>query len=167
MSHIGYTDLRIAEMKNDLDKLFARGRYASPSNLVAHDGYFAQSLVTKYGMSTAEMERTIEKHKLLTKSGAALKVEVDPNPGSQISVLKVYDISLDLIDRYIVKVNGNTVMVFKTADRVTHADTKGDMLAFVERLEKALSCEASHRSITMRTVPQLIDEDGNVMIDVD
>lgn len=45
------------EARKELDMLNGRGQYNSPGNPCWNDGYFAQSLVRKYGCSLQTLER--------------------------------------------------------------------------------------------------------------
>lgn len=47
--------------KNDLDMLAGRGKHANPGNICWGDGIFAQSLVTQYGCSIAELQKQVDR----------------------------------------------------------------------------------------------------------
>lgn len=47
--------------KDDLDRLFGRGKHNHPGNFCWNDGIFAMSLVQNYGMSTSELAKQVKR----------------------------------------------------------------------------------------------------------
>lgn len=54
---LGLTTAETDKLFDELDMLAGRGKHNNPGNICWGDGIFAQSLVKKYGMSIAELER--------------------------------------------------------------------------------------------------------------
>lgn len=68
------------QARDDLRKLHGHAPYNTPSNICYGDGYFAASLVTKYGMSITELEKAVkEKPKAKEKSDPVVTVSKNFN----------------------------------------------------------------------------------------
>lgn len=73
---VKFTGKKLKQALDDLKILRGLPPYDNWSNICAHDGYFARSLVSKYGMSIAELEKATDLNKRL-KKWAKAKAQAD------------------------------------------------------------------------------------------